>query len=144
MRALLWLFVVFLVNLPYVHESWMDRKIANDGHDVVAVVIDARELNDHFLIDYRLPKTEDPAGTKYSASIDAATYEQAVRSDAIGVRVLAGDPGANRPDGLVASSLFKAVAIGGNAVLLLIAVLVLYRRRNPGDMPDPNPRPVGL
>ncbi|RNL61988.1 hypothetical protein EFK50_09160 [Nocardioides marmoriginsengisoli] len=144
MRALLWLLVLFLVNLPYVHETRTDRKIAEDGHDVVATVLDARELNGHYLVDYRLPKSEDPDGTKFSASIDEPTYEHAVRSDAIGVRVLEGRPGSNRPDGLVPSSLFKVVAISGDAVLLLIAVLAWYRRRNPGDAPDPNPRPVGL
>jgi hypothetical protein len=143
-RVLLFVFLVFLVNLPYAHETWTDHRIADRGHEVAAVVIDARDLHGRYLVDYRLPEDEDPAGTKFSASVDRVTYEHAVSSERLAVRVVAGHPGQNRPDGLVASSLFKVVAIAGDAVLLLIAVLVLYRRRHPGDMPDPRPKPVGL
>jgi hypothetical protein len=143
-RTLLFLFVGFLVNLPYAHETWTDHKITDDGHDVVATVIDARSVDGRYLVDYRLPKSEDPAGTRFSASVDARTHELAEQGQVIGVRVLAGKPSSNRPDGLVASSLFKVIAIVGDVVLVLIAVLSLYRRRHPGDMPDPRPRPVGL
>lgn len=144
MRALLFVVLVVLVNLPYAHETWTDHRISAHGHEVVAEVIDARDLHGRYLVDYRLPAAEDPKGTKFSASVDETTYEHAVSSDVLAVRVLPGHPGMNRPDGLVASSLFTVVAIAGDAVLLLVLALSLYRRRHPGDMPDPRPKPVGL
>ncbi len=144
MRVLLFLFVAFLVNLPYAHETWTDTRIANEGHDVAATVTGTREIDGRYLVDYQLPKSEDPDAIRFSASVDAATYQQARASDRIGVRVLKDEPGANRPDGLVASSLFTVVAVVGDVVLVAIAVLSLYRRRHPGDMPDPRPPPTGL
>ncbi|MFL6059663.1 MAG: hypothetical protein ACJ72E_00425 [Marmoricola sp.] len=144
MRVLLFVFVVFLVNLPYAHETWTDHRITAHGHEVVAEVLDARDLHGSYLVDYRLPAEEDPKRTKFSASVDEVTYEHARDSEVLAVRVLRGHPGENRPDGLVPSSLFTVVAVAGDAVLLLILALALYRRRHPGDMPDPRPKPVGL
>jgi len=143
-RVLLFLLVVFLVNLPVVNESWNEHQVASEGHEVGAIVLDTREINDRFLVDYRLPEAEDPQGTKFSASVDAETFRYAESSDRLAVRVIKGKPGTNRPDGLVESSLFKVIAIAGDIVLALILVLSWYRRRNPGDMPDPRPKPVGL
>lgn len=136
--------LVFLVNLPAVNEGWVKHQIGAKGHEVEAVVLHARELDGRYLVDYRLPTSEDPSGRKFSAAVDSATYHQARSSDRLAVRVIKGDPGSNRPDGLVESSLFKVIAVAGDLVLALIGVLVWYRRRNPGDMPDPRPRPVGL
>lgn len=136
--------VLILVNLPAVHEGWTDREVRNKGVDVAGTVLDSRGSDGHYLIDYVLPEEIDPAQVRYSASVDVETYNQAVASEVIAVRAVPGKPGSNRPDGLVASSLFTVIAIAGDVVLLLIAVLLWYRRRNPGDMPDPHPRPVGL
>ena len=144
MRALLFLLVVFLVNLPAVNEGWNKHQVESDGHRVAAIVIDARELNGRYLVDYRLPEAEDPKGTKFSASVDAETFRYAESSERLAVQVIKGKPGSNRPEGLVESSLFKVIAIAGDLVLVLILVLGWYRRRNPGDMPDPRPKPVGL
>jgi hypothetical protein len=143
-RGLLFVLVVFLVNLPAVHEGWTDHQVATKGHTVAAVVIDARELHGRYLVDYRLPKNEDPKQTKFSASVDVGTFRYAESSDLLPVRMIKGKPGSNRPDGLVQSSLFKVIAIAGDIVLVLIAGIAWYRRRNPGDMPDPRPKPVGL
>lgn len=144
MRGLLLLVLVVLVNLPAVNEGWNKHEVETRGHDVAAVVLDARELHGRYLVDYRLPKSEDPAQTKYSASVNRVTYEYARSSDRLGVRLVSGKPGSNRPDGLADSSLFKVIAVAGDLVLALIAGIAWYRRRNPGDMPDPRPRPVGL
>ncbi|MFL6156035.1 MAG: hypothetical protein ACJ72D_08095 [Marmoricola sp.] len=129
MRILLLVFVVFLVNLPAVHEGLTDRDVRLHGTDVNATVVDARKINGRYLVDYRLPKSEDPDRTKFSASIDLPTYENATRTGFLQVRVIRGKPGSNRPAGLVPSSLFKVVAYGGDAVLLLVAGLAWYRRR---------------
>lgn len=144
MRVLLFLFVVVIVNLPLVHEKVTDHEVATRGREVLATVLDARDLDGKYLIDYRLPRADDPRGTKFSASVDSATYDYADHRRLLPVRMVPGEPGTNRPDGLVKSSLFTVAALSGDTILLLIAGLSLYRRRHPGDMPDPRPRPVGL
>jgi len=143
-RALLVLVMVVLVNLPAVNEGWTKHQVETRGHEVAAIVIDARKVNDRYLVDYRLPESEDPKQTKFSASVNRVTFEYAQSSDRLGVRMLAGKPGSNRPDGLVESSLFTVIAIAGDSVLAVIAGISWYRRRHPGDAPDPRPRPVGL
>ena len=144
MRVLLVLVLVVLVNLPALNEGWAEHQVEARGHEVAATVIDARALDGRYLVDYRLPEDEDPEQTAFSASVNRVTYEYARSSDRLGVRMIAGEPGSNRPDGLVESSLFRVIAIAGDLVLLLIAAIAWYRRRNPGDMPDPRPKPVGL
>lgn len=144
MRTLLVLVLIVLLNLPAIHERRTDREVASKGRDVAAIVLDARGSDGRYLVDYVLPEEIDPAQTRFSASVDAATFDAAESNELITVRVIPGNPGANRPQGLVASSLFLVIAVLGDVVLVLIGILLWYRRRNPGDMPDPRPRPVGL
>lgn len=136
--------MIVLVNLPAVHEGWTDREVAKEGRNVAATVLDTRGSEGRYLVDYVLPEEVDPAQVRYSASVDAETFDSAESNELITVRVVPGKPGANRPEGLVASSLFTVIAVTGNVVLVLIGILTWYRRRNPGDSPDPHPRPVGL
>jgi hypothetical protein len=128
-RRLVLLIAVLLVNLPAVHQAWTDHRIDTRGRDVEAVVLDARTIQGRHLVDYRLPRCIDPAGNRFSASVDDATYELARTSDRRAVRVIPGQPGANRPDGEVTNSLLVVAALSADAILLLIAGLWLYRRR---------------
>ncbi|MBW8751479.1 MAG: hypothetical protein JF565_08645 [Propionibacteriales bacterium] len=129
MRALVILLAVFLVNLPAGHQAWTDHRIATDGRDVEATVLEARTINGRHLVDYRLPHEVDPAGNRFSASIDAETYRHASASHRLAVRVIPGRPGANRPSGEVSSPLFVVAAVGADAILLLIGAAWLYRKR---------------
>ncbi|HEX7717505.1 MAG TPA: hypothetical protein VF416_09470 [Marmoricola sp.] len=136
MRVLVVLVAVFLVNLPAVHQAWTDHRIDADGRDVEAIVLDARTINGRHLVDYRLPEEVDPAGNKFSASLDAATYERARASHRLAVRVIPGRPGANRPEGEVSSPIFVVAAVGADLILLLIGAAWLLRRRR-GGAPEP-------
>lgn len=128
-RVLLFIVVAVLVNLPYAHERWTDHRVETRGVDVAAIVLSEREINGKFLVDYQLPADFDPKKTTYSAAIDRPTYENAQATDRIAVRVVKGDPDANRPLGLVPSSLFKVIAISADVVLLVIAAGFVWRRR---------------
>jgi hypothetical protein len=128
-RRLVLLLAVFLVNLPAVHQAWTDHRIASDGRDVEAIVLDARTINGRHLIDYRLPEEVDRAGNTFSASIDRTTFDRAETSKRLAVRVVPGSPGANRPDGEVSSPIFVVAAVAADVILLIIAGLWLYRRR---------------
>ena len=118
---------VFLVNLPFVHQAWTDRQVAQSGREVAATVVATRTAGGNYLVDYRLPSSVDPARTRYSARIDAATYERAKESRVLPVRVVPDNPANNQPLGAVRNRLFVVVAVIGDLVLLLIGV-VAYRR----------------
>jgi hypothetical protein len=121
------LMALFLVNLPFVHETWIDREVDRSGKEVQATVLDTRRSGANHLLDYQLPRSVDPDHTRYSARVDAATYELAQSSHALLVRVVPGKPSANRPAGEVTSHLFLVVAILGDSALLVMG-LVGYRR----------------
>jgi hypothetical protein len=130
-RVLVILLAVFLVNLPAAHQAWTDHQVASEGRDVEATVLEARTINGRHLVDYRLPAELDPGRNRFSASIDAETYRHASTSRRLAVRVIPGRPGANRPSGEVSNPLFTVVAVGADAILLLIGAAWLYRRRRP-------------
>lgn len=136
MRVLFFVVIAVLVNLPYAHESWTDHQVRTQGRDVEAVVLKVQQVDGGYLVEYRLPRSVDAEQRTYSAAIDVETFEQAADSDRIAVRVVPGRPNANRPQGLVESSLFTVIAIVGDVTLLLAAGLLWYRRRNPEALPS--------
>jgi hypothetical protein len=126
-RVLVVLAAVFLVNLPFAHQALIDREISRSGKDVEAVLVKTRTIEGDHLVEYRLPRSVDPSRRRYSARVDAATYQQARESDVLLVRVVPGKPSANRPVGEVDNSLFAVVAVAADVVLLVVGVL-LWRR----------------
>jgi hypothetical protein len=132
-RRVVILLAVLLVNLPAVHQAWTGHRIDAHGREVEAVVLEARTINGRHLVDYRLPREVDPAGNRFSASVDDATYELARESDRLAVRVIPGQPGANRADGEVSSPVLVVAAVGADVILLVIGGLWLYRRRRPEE-----------
>ncbi|MCW2786795.1 MAG: hypothetical protein JWP74_3312 [Marmoricola sp.] len=132
--AVVFLVVLFLVNLPVAHEKWIDHRVAGHGHHVAAIVLGADELHGHYLVSYRLPRSEDKHGTRFSASVDESTYELARETHRLDVLAVSGKPDQNRPVGMESSSLFTVIA---DAVLLLIALGAWYRRRHPGRLLAP-------
>lgn len=129
MRVLLFLFVALLVNLPYSYERWSDHRISSEGVQVEATVLSERELGGRYLVEYQLPEDVDPRRTHYSAAVDLQTYDNAKATDRIAVVAVPGEPDQNRPLGLVASSLFKVIAIVANSVLVVMAIVWWVRRR---------------
>jgi hypothetical protein len=128
-RLLVILVAVIVVNLPMAHQAWTDHQISADGRDVEATVLDARTIEGRHLVDYRLPRSVDPDGRRFSASIDAETFRHADSSHRLAVRVIPGRPGATRAAGEVSSPIFVVAAVGADAILLLIGMAWLYRRR---------------
>ena len=123
------LVALFLVNLPFAHQTITDAQVARSGREVEATLLKSRTVNGQHLVDYRLPKSIDASSTRYSARVDTPTYEQARETDVLLVRVVPGKPSANRPEGQVGNRLFAVVALTADAVLLLVAMLYLRRWR---------------
>jgi hypothetical protein len=123
------LVAVFLVNLPFVHQTWTDRQIAHSGEDVRASVLDAQVAHGSYLLDYRLPRSVDPKQSRFSARVDRSTYDRAKETRALLVRVVPGEPAKSQPEGAVDSHLFGVVAVIGDLVLLLVGVALVRRWR---------------
>jgi hypothetical protein len=121
------LMAVFLVNLPLVHQTWIDRQLAQSGRVVAASLVDARRASGNYLVDYRLPRSVDAEGTRFSARVDRTSFAKAKESGVLPVRVVPDKPATNQPVGAVSSPVFLVVAVVGDLVLLLVGV-VGYRR----------------
>jgi hypothetical protein len=128
-RVLVVLMALFLVNLPFAHQTLTARQVARSGQEVEATLLDARTLHGRHFVDYRLPRSLDPKRTRFSARVDGPTYERARESRVLLVRVVPGKPADNEPAGEVGNHLFAVVAISADVVLLLVAVLFLRRWR---------------
>jgi hypothetical protein len=132
-----YLFVVLLaavlVNLPLLHATWTGLRVDRSGTDVTATVTDHRTVGGQHLLTFRFPDDIDPDGRTWTADVDAATYDLAVGTGEIGVRVVEDDPAAYEADGQVGSSAIVVVTLVADGVLVLV-VLLLWRyggRRRP-------------
>lgn len=127
MRVLALLLAAFLVNLPVAHEAWTGHRIDAHGRQVVGTVRATHLYRGERFVDFRLPVTVDPSRATFSARLDPAAYDAARRTGEVEVRVVPGDPAANRVAGEVQSHLFTVVAVLGDVILLLVAI-ALWRR----------------
>jgi hypothetical protein len=122
-----------LVNLPLLHSGWTDRKIERDGVDVTATVSEHRTVGGQHLVSFRLPESVDPDQRTWQADVDSATYDAAVSTRELQVRVLPDDPAAYRAEGQVESNAVLVMTLVADGVLLLVVLLVwrLGGRRRP-------------
>jgi hypothetical protein len=128
-RVLALLIAAFLVNLPVVHEAWTGHRIDVHGREVVGTVRATHVYRGDRFVDFRLPVAVDPSRATFSARLSPAAYDAARRTGEVEVRVVPGDPAANRVAGEVQSHLFAVIAVLGDAILLLVAVALWRRRR---------------
>ena len=122
-----------LVNLPLLHSSWTDRKIEQDGVDVTATVSEHRTVGGQHLVSFKLPESVDPDQRTWQADLDSASYDAAVSTRELQVRVLPDDPAAYHAEGQVESNGVLVMTLVADAVLLLVVLLVwrLGGRRRP-------------
>ncbi|GAA4704778.1 hypothetical protein [Nocardioides conyzicola] len=123
----------FLVNLPLLHSSWTDRKVDRSGVDVYATVVDHRTVGGQHLVSFTFPRSIDPDQRTWQADVDATTYDRAVDSGELDVRVVRDTPSAYRADGQVASNALLVMTLVADVVLVLAALLLwrLGGRRRP-------------
>ncbi|MET0999074.1 MAG: hypothetical protein ABWX73_10195 [Marmoricola sp.] len=127
-QAAVVLVALFLVNLPFAHQALTDRRIEQSGEEVEATLVASRAIDDSFLVEYRLPRDVDPERRRFSAQVDAATWEAARESDVLAVLVVPGRPADNRPVGEVPNHLFGFVAVAADVVLLVVVGAWWWRR----------------
>lgn len=122
-----------LVNLPLLHSAWTDQRVERSGIDVQAEVVDHRAAGGQHLLSFTFSESIDPDQRTWQADVDAETYDRAVTSGEVGVRVLEDDPTAYQVDGQVTSNALLVMTLLADVVLVL-AVLLLWRlggRRRP-------------
>lgn len=127
---------LLLVNLPAVHDAVTQREISRQGRAVTAVVLDSGRIGGTGFVDYRLPRAVDPAGRRYSARLTETAFARARHTHRLPVRVVPGEPGANRPVGALPDRLFWWGALVADGVMALVLVLWLLGRRRPAGGSD--------
>jgi hypothetical protein len=124
--ALILLLLVVVVNLPLVHSTWTEARVDRSGVDVTATVTGHRVVGTEHVVAFTFPEDVDPEQRTWDAQVDETTYDDAVASGEIGVRVVEDDPSAYRADGAVESNVLLVVT-GVVDVLLLLVGLLLWR-----------------
>jgi hypothetical protein len=114
------LLLAVVVNLPLVHSTWTDARVESSGVEVAATVVD----HDSGRLAFRFPTDIDPDQRTWSAEVDDATYDDAVETGEVKVRVLEDDPSAYRADGAVESRVPLVATIVADLVLLTLALLM--------------------
>lgn len=125
--------VALLVNLPIVHSTWTQWRVARSGTDVTATVTDTGVLppmrKPQYVVAFAFPKRVDPEQRRWTARVDRAAYDRAVDERTIEVRVLEGRPAAYRADGQVTSPVGIVITLVADLGLLL---MVLFAARHRG------------
>lgn len=130
--ALLLVLIVVMINLPLVQSRYTSWRVEHSGVDVTATVTGSGVLppkdEPHYVLAFTLPEDIDPDQTRWSVEVDRATYERAVDSKEVDVRVLPDRPVAHTVEGQVKHSLGLVITLLADLVLLGL-VLLLWRFR---------------
>lgn len=124
---LLLILLAAVINLPLGHSAWSDAQLDRNGIDVTAVVVDHGTLppkdDPRFFIDFRYPEDIDPAGDEWSVGVSPSTYDEAVASGTLEVRMLPDRPSRFRVEGQDTSNLILGLTIFADLILLGLAIL---------------------
>ena len=124
-NVLLVVLAVVMINLPFVHSTWQDHRLDQDGVDVTATVTGHEKHGDELFITFEVPKSSDQPTVSGEVRVDESTYDAAVETEQVAVRVL---PGTTvwRVEGEVHSNLGLVVTLLAD-LFLLVLVLLLAR-----------------
>src|SRR5688572_25818869 len=125
--VLLVVLVVVLINLPVASGAWTRWRVDRAGTDVTATVtghvVGSPEDQPDYFVAFVFDEEIDPGRATWTAEVDRATYDAAVASDEIGVRVLPGRPAAHRVEGEVTHLAGLIVTAAADALLLAVLLL---------------------
>lgn len=127
-RVALVVLMLAVVNLPLMHSSWTRWRVARDGVEVTGSVTDtAPSAGDTGLVAFQLPSDVDPDRRTWTVRVAGPAYDEAQDTDQVRVRVVPGEPAAQRVTGQVSSRVGLAVALVAD--LILVGLLLLLWRR---------------
>jgi hypothetical protein len=131
-RLLVVLVMVVVLAFPLVSTLVTRARIERSGVDVVASVVETPRNGDAYLVGFRFPEDVDPDQRNYAAEVERATYEKAVETKKITVRVLDGRPEAHIVEGEIHSNAPYVVTGVSLAIVLVVGLWwVKVGRRRP-------------
>jgi len=135
-NVLLVALVVVMINLPFVHGTWQQHRLDRDGVDVVGTVTDHRgddggddgedpgDDGKRF-VTFAVAGTGAQPGFGGTVSVDRATYDDAVASGQVRVRVLPGSATVWRVEGESGGRLGLVITLVADVFLLLLVLLLV-------------------
>jgi hypothetical protein len=134
-KALLVALVVVMINLPFVHSTWQERRIEQDGVDVAAAVTDHDADGGRRFVTFAVEETDEQPGFGGTVRVEQATYDDAVESGGVTVRVLPGSSTVWRVRGEAESDVGLVItAVADIFLLVLVLLLVRFGGRLRQDM----------
>ena len=125
--VLLVLLLVTMINLPIVHSTWTRWKVERSGTDVTAPVVGHDVLGSaddpEYYVSFRLSREIDPDQHAWPVQLDKASYDEAVASRSLDVRVLPDQPSAYSVDGQVTGRLGLVITLLADLALLVMVAL---------------------
>ena len=117
--------VVVMINLPFLHSSWQNHRIATDGVDVAATVTDHDEAGGDRFVTFRVDEAGDQPALAGTVRLEEEAYAAAVESEQVQVRVLPGSATVWRVDGESTSSVGLLITVMADFFLLILVLLLL-------------------
>jgi hypothetical protein len=124
-NALLVALVVVMINLPFVHGTWQDHRLDQDGVDHAATLTDHEKRDGKLLVSFELQRTDDQPAIAGEVPVDRATYDAAVASDRVTVRALPGSATVWRVEGESRGNLGLVITVVADVFLLVLVLLLL-------------------
>ena len=115
--------VVVMINLPFLHSTWQQHRIDRDGVDIAATVTD--EDDGRLMVTFEVSDTHDQPGFGGTVHVDEATYDDAVTTRQVRVRVLPGSSTVWRVEGEIHSDVGLVVTVVADLSLLVLVLLLL-------------------
>jgi hypothetical protein len=118
--------VVVMINLPFLHSSWQNHRIASDGVDLTGTVTDHEEDGGDRFVTFRVDESRGQPAIDGTVHLGAEAYADAVESEQVQVRVIPGSATVWRVDGESRSGVGLVITVVAD-VFLLILLLLLVR-----------------
>lgn len=117
--------VVVMINLPFAHGAWQQYRIDRDGVDVAATVTDSEQDDGQGHVTFEVADTDDQPGFSGTVPLDEATYDDAVTTQRLQVRVLPGSTTVWRVEGQTQNNVGLIITVVADVFLLLLVLLLL-------------------
>jgi hypothetical protein len=118
-RVVLVVFVVLVVNVPFLLHEWQLHRVETDGIRVTATVSRTDFSDGEAIVEFRLPTSVDSGQDLRSVRVDRGVGAAAASTKELDVQVLRGNPDVFHVDGQVASH-------GGLIFTLIADVLIVF------------------
>jgi hypothetical protein len=118
--------VVVMINLPFLHSTWQNHRIAADGVEVAATVTDHdEEGGDDRFVTFRVDEAGDQPAFGGTVRLEPQAFAAAVESERVQVRVLPGSASVWRVEGESSGRAGLAITLLADLSLLVLVLLLL-------------------